>query len=43
VSDVIYQKILGVRGAFATRIAYVAVDGSPPAQRHSSSSLMPTE
>jgi len=34
VSDVIYQKILGVRGAFATRIAYVAVDGSPPAQRH---------
>src|SRR6267143_3893665 len=32
VSDVIYQKILGVRGAFATRIAYVAVDGSPPAQ-----------
>ncbi|HEY0768526.1 MAG TPA: Tol-Pal system beta propeller repeat protein TolB [Steroidobacteraceae bacterium] len=32
VSDVVYQKILGVRGAFATRIAYVAVDGSPPAQ-----------
>ncbi|HYX74639.1 MAG TPA: Tol-Pal system beta propeller repeat protein TolB [Steroidobacteraceae bacterium] len=33
VSDVIYQKILGVRGAFATRIAYVAVDGEPPTQR----------
>jgi TolB protein len=32
VSDVIYQKILGVRGAFATRIAYVAVQGSPPTQ-----------
>ena len=32
VSDVIYQKILGVRGAFATRIAYVAVEGSPPMQ-----------
>ena len=32
VSDVVYQKILGVRGAFATRIAYVAVDGAPPAQ-----------
>jgi TolB protein len=32
VSDVVYQKILGVRGAFATRIAYVAVDGTPPAQ-----------
>jgi len=33
VSDVIYEKILGVRGAFATRIAYVSVDGQPPAQR----------
>jgi TolB protein len=30
VSDAIYQQILGVRGAFATRIAYVAVDGAPP-------------
>jgi TolB protein len=34
VSDVVYQKILGVRGAFATRIAYVAVDGTAPAQRY---------
>src|SRR5437762_11750453 len=33
VSDVIYQKILGVRGAFATRIAYVAVDGAVSEQR----------
>ncbi|HTX06563.1 MAG TPA: Tol-Pal system beta propeller repeat protein TolB [Steroidobacteraceae bacterium] len=28
VSDVIYQAITGIRGAFATRIAYVAVAGS---------------
>ena len=34
VSDVIYQKILGVRGAFATRIAYVAVQGEAPAQHY---------
>jgi TolB protein len=34
VSDVVYEKILGIRGAFATRIAYVSVDGQPPAQRY---------
>ncbi len=34
VSDVIYEKILGVRGAFATRIAYVSVDGQPPKQNY---------
>src|SRR5581483_967347 len=34
VSDVIYEKILGIRGAFATRIAYVAVAGQPPAQSY---------
>jgi TolB protein len=33
-SDVIYEKILGVRGAFATRVAYVSVDGQPPSQRY---------
>ncbi|MGQ0836789.1 MAG: Tol-Pal system beta propeller repeat protein TolB [Gammaproteobacteria bacterium] len=33
VSDVVYEKIVGVRGAFATRIAYVSVDGAPPARR----------
>ena len=31
-SDFIFAKIVGTRGAFATRIAYVAVDGDPPAQ-----------
>jgi TolB protein len=34
VSDVVYQKILGVRGAFATRIAYVSVTGQVPALRY---------
>jgi len=34
VSDAVYQKILGVRGAFATRIAYVALEGEPPEQRY---------
>jgi TolB protein len=33
VSDVVYEKILGIRGAFATRIAYVSVEGAPPAQK----------
>jgi len=34
VADSIYQKIIGVRGAFATRIAYVSVDGKAPALRY---------
>jgi TolB protein len=34
VSDAIYEKLLGVRGAFATRIAYVAVEGEPPSQSY---------
>jgi TolB protein len=34
VSDMVYEKILGIRGAFATRIAYVSVDGQPPTQRY---------
>lgn len=30
VADKVYQKLTGTRGAFATRIAYVSVDGAPP-------------
>ncbi len=34
VSDLVYEKVLGVPGAFATRIAYVAVGGQPPRQTY---------
>ncbi|MET0282299.1 MAG: Tol-Pal system beta propeller repeat protein TolB [Steroidobacteraceae bacterium] len=34
VADRVFEKITGVRGAFATRIAYVAVSGAPPNQRY---------
>lgn len=34
IADLVHEKVLGVRGAFATRLAYVSVDGSPPAQRY---------
>jgi TolB protein len=34
IADMLYEKIIGVRGAFATRIAYVSVDGKPPTQRY---------
>ncbi|MFZ2508576.1 MAG: Tol-Pal system beta propeller repeat protein TolB [Steroidobacteraceae bacterium] len=34
VADAIYERILGVRGAFATRIAYVAVAGPPTARSY---------
>jgi TolB protein len=32
-SDAIFEKIIGMRGAFATRIAYVAADGPPQGRR----------
>jgi TolB protein len=34
VADAVYEAIIGVRGAFATQIAYVSVDGQPPRQRY---------
>ena len=34
IADALFEKIIGVRGAFATRIAYVSVDGKPPTQRY---------
>jgi Tol biopolymer transport system component len=27
----VFEKLTGTRSAFATRIAYVSVDGTPPA------------
>jgi TolB protein len=33
IADLIYEKIIGVPGAFATRIAYVAVEGPVAARR----------
>jgi TolB protein len=34
VADRIFERLTGVRGAFATRIAYISVDGQPPAQQY---------
>ena len=34
VSDIIYERITGTRGAFSTRIAYIVVNGAPPNQRY---------
>ena len=34
IADALYEKIIGVKGAFATRIAYVSVDGKPPKQTY---------
>ena len=33
IADALHFKILGVKGAFATRIAYISVDGRPPNQK----------
>jgi TolB protein len=34
ISDFIYEKIVGIRGAFATRIAYISVQGQQPNQKY---------
>lgn len=34
VADMVFQKILGIRGAFATRIAYISVLGSLPHRQY---------
>jgi TolB protein len=33
VADVLFEKLTGIRGAFATRIAYIAVEGQAPNRR----------
>ncbi len=33
VADMVYRELTGIRGIFATRIAYITVDGAPPNQR----------
>ncbi len=34
VSDAVFERILGLKGAFATRIAYVSVEGRAPARSY---------
>lgn len=34
VADKLYERIIGVRGAFDTRVAYVSVDGKAPNQKY---------
>ncbi len=34
VADMVYEKILGVKGAFASRIAYIAVSGRAPNRQY---------
>lgn len=35
VADIVYEAITGIRGAFATRIAYITETGQPPLRRYS--------
>jgi TolB protein len=34
IADRVFERLTGIPGAFSTRVAYVAVDGRPPAQRY---------
>jgi TolB protein len=34
IADLVFERLTGIPGAFSTRIAYVAVDGRPPAQNY---------
>jgi TolB protein len=34
ISDLIFEQLTGIRGAFSTRVAFISVDGKPPQQRY---------
>src|SRR5512135_3667857 len=34
IADLVFERLTGIPGAFSTRIAYVSVEGRPPAQRY---------
>jgi TolB protein len=34
ISDLIFEQLTGIRGAFSTRIAFINVEGTPPQQRY---------
>lgn len=34
ISDIVFEKLTGVRGAFSTRVAYVSAQGTPPKQHY---------
>lgn len=34
ISDLIFEQLTGIRGAFSTRVAFISVEGKPPQQRY---------